>query len=1203
MAHDPHTGGCALSDHEHSQQSTDENTNSGVPPEQFAEVKSAFLITSKMGLAERDEYLLKHYEDRPQIRAMVMRLLNAAEQPLPYETLADDLLVAHIRAQDSASGSKEQREGSSIDGYRLLERLGEGGFGVVYLAEQERPVRRMVALKVIKLGMDTAQVVARFEAERQALAIMEHPSIAKVFDAGSTMTGRPYFVMELVRGEPITAYCDRNRLTIPDRLKLFTKVCEAVHHAHQKGVIHRDIKPSNILVTESENEAIPKIIDFGIAKATNTRLSEKTVFTEFRQMIGTPEYMSPEQAARSADELDSRTDVYSLGVILYELMTGMTPFDSKRLRSAAYAEVQRIIRDEDPQRPSTRLSKSGTIKSVAGCRSITPDRLDSTLSGELDWVVMRCLDKAPSRRYDSAAELGRDIQRYLSGSAVEAVPPSRAYLLHKWFIRHQRAAIVSVILVLSLVLGLIGTSVGFLRAQDQQQLAEAASERAEWKSYVAQMQLAWSALGDKPGRADEFLKDTSEAQRGWEWHVLNSRLDLSYQRVPFTWTNGYNPKSAQGHPSLYPHPDGQTVFSVFAAGDVLLEQREIASGNVLMTVPHQSSPSDKSSLYRVQIAPDGQQLYIIKSENSSTAQNVSNVDAQSMSVHVWDVPSRALAHEIAFQMPRDAHDIVYQGSTNRIFYAIGTTVYSKLIDANDADRSSSELPHGVVSASLDPSNDQLFLKGPQGEASVLSTDTLSVVAHLQGHTNLIRGIQFSKDGSSIITASLDGSARVWDLRANPPSQVVIEPGVPINNAWISHDGNYAITEAGVLQVWNAHTGQRLTTLASGSVAPWTSFVMHDQNIVGALDTDGALRLWHMDSMSTVNLDAHTGHVNAARLTGPTGYIVSAGWDGWSSNDSGCIRIWDAETGLPVAALGDAREVAMSVDVSSDGRYAVCRITRGDNVGIRIIDLIDGTQRHIPGPHEAAVIHPSKPLLITALDGRFILRNLTTGQMMQNWSAPLKIKGNISWIPGNSELGKLVCPVLLNDEPYLSVVDVETFHTSSTLRGNYIALSPDLQELYVYAHSDNMFSVYDTDSMQLLRSGHLNGLSSGRLTIDANAERIASSSPDDQAVMLWDVETLSRVAVFTGDGYVSDLSWSPDGTRLLATWDEQIQILDTSPIGERAHTRALLKQALLNSSTEQSEHRSGSKSDPIYQRAQQIKLLFEGLQDPVLELTD
>jgi len=330
--------------------------------------------------------------------------------------------------------------GARIGPYVLLQLLGEGGFGSVFLAEQKTPVERRVALKVIKLGMDTRQVIARFEAERQALALMEHPNIARVLDAGATEAGRPYFVMELVRGEPITAYCDRYKLGIPERLGLLSQVCGAVQHAHQKGVIHRDLKPSNVLVSSQDGSPVAKVIDFGVAKATNARLTERTIFTEQRQILGTPEYMSPEQAEGSLD-IDTRTDVYALGVLLYELLTGQTPFDAQSLRSAAHAEIQRMIREVDPPRPSQRVSQSlGTLSRVAATRGLDPRRLGSAVRGDLDWIVMKAMDKDRTRRYDSASGLAMDVQRYLGGQAVLAAPPSAVYRMRK-FVRRNKGLV------------------------------------------------------------------------------------------------------------------------------------------------------------------------------------------------------------------------------------------------------------------------------------------------------------------------------------------------------------------------------------------------------------------------------------------------------------------------------------------------------------------------------------------------------------------------------------------------------------------------------------------------------------------------------------------------------------------------------------------------------------------------------------------
>jgi serine/threonine protein kinase/tetratricopeptide (TPR) repeat protein len=362
--------------------------------------------------------------------------------------------------------------GGRIGPYRLLEQIGQGGFGSVFVAEQEHPVRRRVALKLIKLGMDTHDVVARFEAERQALALMDHPNIAHVFDGGATATGRPYFVMELVKGEPITAYADSNRLSVAERLSLFEQVCAAVQHAHGKGVIHRDIKPSNVLVSTEDGKPFAKVIDFGIAKATSSRLTEKTLYTEHHELIGTPEYMSPEQAEGSLD-IDTRTDVYALGVLLYELLTGATPFDSKSLRSAGYGEIQRIIREVEPKRPSARLAEAGaSLADVASRRSSDPRKLTASVRGELDWIVMKAMEKDRSRRYETANGLAMDVRRHLEGEPVVAAPPSLAYRARKFAGRHRAAVTAGLLVAAALVLGIVGTTAGMIRAERQRRASE-----------------------------------------------------------------------------------------------------------------------------------------------------------------------------------------------------------------------------------------------------------------------------------------------------------------------------------------------------------------------------------------------------------------------------------------------------------------------------------------------------------------------------------------------------------------------------------------------------------------------------------------------------------------------------------------------------------------------------------------------------------
>ena len=346
--------------------------------------------------------------------------------------------------------------GTMIGPYKLLEQIGEGGMGVVYMAEQMEPVKRRVALKIIKPGMDSKQVLARFEAERQALAMMDHPNIAKVFHAGALGDGKPFFVMELVKGIPITNYCDQHRLTPKQRLALFVDVCQAVQHAHQKGIIHRDLKPSNVLVARFDDRPVVKVIDFGVAKAANQALTERTVFTRFSQIVGTLEYMSPEQAQLNQLDIDTRSDIYSLGVLLYELLTGQTPFDRRRLRSAAFDEVLRIIREEEPPRPSVKVRSSETASQVAENRQVEPAKLRNAIKGDLDWIVMKALEKDRARRFGSAAAFARDIQRFLNSEPIESRPPSNAYRLRKAAWRHRIGLTVFLLTAVATFMVLLG---------------------------------------------------------------------------------------------------------------------------------------------------------------------------------------------------------------------------------------------------------------------------------------------------------------------------------------------------------------------------------------------------------------------------------------------------------------------------------------------------------------------------------------------------------------------------------------------------------------------------------------------------------------------------------------------------------------------------------------------------------------------------
>ena len=555
------------------------------------------------------------------------------ERPAP----AVDPTAAFVPGPEDAPGPAA---GTEIGPYTLRELIGEGGMGLVYVAEQREPVRRRVALKVIKPGMDTRQVVGRFETERQALALMDHPNIAKVLDGGSTADGRPFFVMELVKGVPVTEYCDAHRLTIRHRLGVFLQVCRAVQHAHQKGVIHRDLKPSNVLVTVHDVEPVAKVIDFGIAKAVGQLLTDKTVYTGFAQLVGTPLYMSPEQAGQSGLDVDTRTDVYALGVLLYELLTGTTPIDPASVRGAGYDELRRIIREDESARPSARIStlNAAALSTVADKRGIDPRKLAAQVRGELDWVVMKCLEKDRNRRYDSASALAADVQRYLVDEPVAACPPSAAYRLRKFARRNRgRVAVVGSILGLIVLVAVAGIAAGvtrlWLRAESSAAEAAEARDRAEGSrdrveaalgraevarageeearrhatqlSYLHRLNLAHQSwLQGDLLRADLLLEGCPADLRDWEWRYVRRLLhpEVFATRISVTGQQGLTPLAFS--------PDGRLAYT-FAplnadpkqAGDPEVRLLDVATGRETSFPGHPHTTS-------LAFSPDGTLLAV-----------------------------------------------------------------------------------------------------------------------------------------------------------------------------------------------------------------------------------------------------------------------------------------------------------------------------------------------------------------------------------------------------------------------------------------------------------------------------------------------------------------------------------------------------------------------------------------------------------------
>jgi eukaryotic-like serine/threonine-protein kinase len=533
---------------------------------------------------ERAAYLAQSTHGNAELRQRVESLLGS------YATgeFLEEAAAPQLRETRNVTVPLTEKPGDTIGRYKLLQQIGEGGCGVVYMAEQAEPVRRRVALKIIKLGMDTKSVIARFEAERQAVAMMDHPNIAKVFDAGATEAGRPYFVMELVRGMKITEYCDEAKLSTRARLDLFIQVCQAIQHAHQKGIIHRDIKPSNILVTVNDGVAVPKVIDFGIAKATSgQQLTDKTVFTAFEQFIGTPAYMSPEQAVLTSLDIDTRSDIYALGVLLYEMLTDKTPFDAKELFAIGLDEMRRTIREQEPPRPSTRLSTlpGQELSTAAQRRGLDAPKLVSELRGDLDWIVMKALEKDRARRYETANGLASDIRRHLNNEPVVACPPSKLYRLQKTVRRNKLAFAAAAAIAAALVTGLGISTWLFLKERTALKRAVAAEQaerklrqEAELRELNARAYQLSSSVFD-PESAIAARRKTLEAQRKLlgkdHSDVAGSLEELANL---FAWQKKFPEAEQAGHEALAirrrnsPDEDLSLAESLNKLGGILFKQ-------------------------------------------------------------------------------------------------------------------------------------------------------------------------------------------------------------------------------------------------------------------------------------------------------------------------------------------------------------------------------------------------------------------------------------------------------------------------------------------------------------------------------------------------------------------------------------------------------------------------------------------------------
>jgi WD40 repeat protein/predicted Ser/Thr protein kinase len=945
--------------------------------------------------------------------------------------------------------------GIQIGPYKLLSVLGEGGFGIVYLAEQKGPIRRQVALKIIKPGMDSKQVIARFEAEQQALALLDHPNIAQVFDAGTTQNGHPYFAMEYVKGIPITEYCDKNKLTIEERLKLFQSVCQAVQHAHQKGIIHRDIKPSNILVLVQGQNPVAKVIDFGVAKALGRPLTDRTLFTEQGQLIGTPEYMSPEQAEMAERDIDTRTDVYSLGVVLYELLTGALPFDSDTLRSAAIGEIQRIIREEEPPKPSTRLSSLGEeATKIAQSRRTDAATLARRLYKELEWIPMMAMRKERERRYRSAADLGQDIENYVNGDPLIAGPESVAYRAKKFARKHTgpiaSAATILAVLLVALVVSTMmyfgadqareKESIARTEAeqarekeatarnhaeqaknaeQEQRKLAEQRAEEYRRSLYVNRINLAEKCYWESNiSRVRELLGGCPNDLRGWEWHYLWHISDQSRMTL-------------RGHEELVSSvafsPDGKRIVS--GGYDNTLKVWDAESGGEVMTL----RGHDNSGL-SVAFSPDGKRI-------------VSGSDDKTLKV--WDAESGG---EV---MTLRGHQ------------------------------------EGVQSVAFSPDGKRIVSGSNDNTLKVWDAESGSEVMTLRGHQPWVSSVAFSPDGKRIVSGGYDNMLKVWDVESGSEVMTLRGHEGEVLSVALSPDGKRIVSGSAdkTLKVWDAESGGEVMTLRGheGYVVS-VAFSPDGKRIVSG-SADNTLKIWDAESGGEVmTLRGHEGYVMSVAFSPDGKRIVSGSVDK-------TLKVWDAESGGEVMTLQGREGVRLSVAAfSPDGR----RIVSGSyDKTLKVWDAESGSEVMILRGHEEGVNS-----VAFSPDGKRIVSG-SDDNTLKVWDA--ESGGEVMTLRGHGERvdsvafspdGKRI--VSGSYDKTIKIWDAESGREVMTLRGheegvNSVAFSPDGKR--IVSGSWDTLKVWDAESgseVMTLR-GHQEGVNS--VAFSPDGKRIVSEGFD------------------------------------------------------------------------------------------------------------
>jgi eukaryotic-like serine/threonine-protein kinase len=1037
------------------------------------------------------------------------------------------------------------------DRYKLLSVLGEGGMGTVYLAEQSQPIKRQVAIKLIKVGLDSRMVLARFDAERQALALMDHPNIARVYDGGATEANQPYFVMELVRGEPITDYCDRVRLPVRARLELFATVCQAMQHAHQKGIIHRDVKPGNVLVIEVDGRPVPKVIDFGVAKATGFSLTDRSL-AETGAIVGTPTYMSPEQADPSSMDVDTRTDVYALGVILYELLTGSPPIDPSQFKRGALLEMLRMVREVDPSKPSTKVSTSDALPSIAASRGIDPEQLKRVLRGDLDWIVMKALEKDRARRYDSANGFAADVLRYLANDPVEAAPPSRGYRLRK-FVRRNRVPVVAAgLVVLALLGGIAGTTWGLLEARDQAlrareetadketalaaealrvQERDAALEDANHQLANSRFLQAVAAYRDSDVNQALTLLDGIDAKyRGWEWRYLRR------ESIGGIFT-------LHGHTDVIRgvaySPDGTQIVS---CGDDRTARVWDARTGVLNRV----LKDDAGAFLSVAFSPDGKQILTGHSDGA---------------VRLWDARTDAVPRR--FQAGR--------GPIAEIAFS----------------------PDGTRIATGGRGADQ------PNEAKVWNALTGDLLLELKGHTGAVTGVAFSPDSRQIATSSLDATARLWDAATGTPQRELkgTEPRGLLYSVAYSPDGSRVVTGGFSMTVvlWDARTGSRLLEM-KGHTRPVSSvaFSPDGSRIVtasgaGASGSRAEVKVWDARiGAILLDLKGHEAGVNSVAFSPDAQTIVSG-------SDDRTVKVWDARTGTPRLELEfDQDDFQNGMALSPDGAWlATIGTTSGVGIwnartgrlerdlkgsfrsrsvafnaaGDRVVAGSDSHETRIWDPHSGAFVREltgstgsldvafsedGGRIVTVAVDGTTKVWDARTGAIQ------IDLKGDATRAAFSRDGGRIVAA---GRNGRTKVWDASTGAPLLDVAGNAlplfaVAFSPDGSTIAT-GSLDAAVRLYDGRTGQYQRSliGHSHLVK--KLVFSPDGSRVVTAS-DDNTAKVWDARTGNFLLELKGfASFVDAVAISADGSRIVTSGAEAVRVLDAPsaevPIELKGHT--------------------------------------------------